>query len=125
MSFEVPVSVSANNDLKGVDAATAVTDIDGLTRQNCYVLSGTNEYGVGFYKINSDNLKAHKAYVKYAGLQNNAPRRMRFVFNQEQVATGVENVQGDKVQSTKVIENGVLYILRDGVKYNAQGQIVK
>ena len=125
MSFEVPVSVSANNDLEGVDAATAVTDIDGLTRQNCYVLSGTTQYGVGFYKINSDNLKAHKAYVKYAGLQNNAPRRMRFVFNQEQVATGVENVQGDKVQSTKVIENGVLYILRDGVKYNAQGQIVK
>ena len=125
MSFEVPVSVSANNDLEGVDAATAVTDIDGLTRQNCYVLSGTNEYGVGFYKINSDYLKAHKAYVRYEGNQNNAPKRMRFVFNQEQVATGVENVQADKVQSTKVIENGVLYILRDGVKYNAQGQIVK
>ena len=125
MSFEVPVSVSANNDLEGVDAATTVTDIDGLTRQNCYVLSGTNEYGVGFYKINSDNLKAHKAYVKYAGLQNNAPKRMRFVFNQEQTATDIEDVQGDKVQSTKVIENGVLYILRDGVKYNAQGQIVK
>ncbi|MBR3408130.1 MAG: hypothetical protein IKG86_04740 [Paludibacteraceae bacterium] len=41
------------------------------------------------------------------------------------ITTGVENVQGDNVQSTKVIENGVLYIIRDGVRYNAQGQIVK
>ena len=70
-------------------------------------------------------LKAHKAYVIYNGSQNFAPKRMRFVFNNEQTATGVENVQGDNVQSTKVIENGVLYIIRDGVRYNAQGQIVK
>ena len=120
-----PVSVTANNDLEGVDAETAVTAIDGLTTANCYVLSGTNEYGVGFYRINSDNLKAHKAYVKYSGTQNNAPRRMRFVFEQENTTTGMENVQGDNVQSTKVLENGVLYIIKNGVRYNAQGQAVK
>jgi len=50
---------------------------------------------------------------------------MRFVFNQEQIATGMENVQGDNVQSTKVLENGVLYIIKNGVRYNVQGQIVK
>ncbi len=120
------VSVNPDdNSLEGVDAITAVTSIDGLTTTNCYVLSGTNEYGVGFYRINSDNLKAHKAYVKYAGLQTNAPRRMRFVFNQEQVATGVENVQGDKVQSTKVLRDGQLVIIRNGVEYNAAGQMIK
>ena len=42
-----------------------------------------------------------------------------------QILTGVENVQGDNVQGTKVVENGVLYIIKNGVKYNAQGQIVK
>ena len=42
-----------------------------------------------------------------------------------QIPTGVENVQGDNVQGTKVVENGVLYIIKNGVKYNAQGQIVK
>ena len=42
-----------------------------------------------------------------------------------QIPTGVENVQGDNVQSTKVVENGVLYIIKNGVKYNAQGQVVK
>jgi hypothetical protein len=42
-----------------------------------------------------------------------------------QIPTGVENVQGDNVHSTKVVENGVLYIIKNGVKYNAQGQVVK
>lgn len=36
-------------------------------------------------------------------------------------ASGVENVQGDKVQSTKVLENGVLYIKYKGTKYSVQG----
>ena len=47
---------------------------------------------------------------------------MRFVYGQ---ATGIEDVQGNNVQSTKVIENGVLYIIRDGKTYNAMGQVVK
>lgn len=120
------VSVNPDdNSLEGVDVATPVTDITGLTTTNCYVLSGTNEHGVGFYKINGNTLKAHKAYVKYAGSSNNAPKKMRFVFNQEQVVTGIEDVQGNNVQSTKVIENGVLYIIRDGKTYNAMGQMVK
>ena len=121
------VSVNPDeNSLEGVDAITAVTSIDGLTTTNCYVLSGTNENGVGFYRINSDNLKAHKAYVKYVSTpgQGNAPKKMRFVFEQENTTTGVENVQGN-AQSTKVLENGVLYIIKNGVRYNAQGQVVK
>ena len=114
-------SVNPNdNSLEGVDVATPVADIAGLTRANCYVLSG--QQGVGFYLINSDYLKAHKAYVKYAGSSNNAPKKMRFVYGQ---ATGIEDVQGNNVQSTKVIENGVLYIIRDGKTYNAMGQMVK
>ena len=115
------------NDLKGVDAATPIASIDGLTQENCYVISGTAEYGVGFYRINSNELKAHKAYVLYnaPNSSNSAPKRLRFVFNQEQTATGMENVQSDKVQCTKVLENGVLYIIKNGVRYDAQGQIVK
>lgn len=115
-----PVTFTAHNSLQGVDAETTAP-------ANTYVLSGTAEYGVGFYRINSENLKAHKAYVVLAGLQNNAPRRLRFVFNEEKVATGVENTDASaKIGgSEKVIENGVLYIIKNGVKYNAQGQIVK
>ena len=115
-----------DNDLEGVNVATPVTDIPGLTVDNCYVLSGMSHdesvKGVGFYKIYGSELKQHKAYVKYAGSQNNAPKKMRFVYGQ---ATSIEDVQGNNVQSTKVIENGVLYIIRDGKTYNAMGQVVK
>ena len=105
------VSVEGNR-LEGSDDAIT-------TPSNCYVLSCENNL-VGFYHYTAGNLNAHKAYIIYSG-SNQAPRRLRFVFDQ---ATGVENVQGN-VQSTKVIENGVLYIIKNGVKYNAQGQIVK
>ena len=118
---EEAVSFSANNDLEGVDAVTTLASLS-IDADECYVLSGTNTYGVGFYKIDGSSLKANKAYVIYDGEPSGAPRRLRFVFDQ---ATSMENVQGDKAQSTKVVEDGVLYIINNGVKYNAQGQIVK
>lgn len=46
-------------------------------------------------------------------------------FYKAKVETGVENVQSDKVQCTKVIENGRLYIIRDGVRYTVTGARVK
>ena len=109
------VAVTAANSLQGVDAETTAPE-------NTYVLSGTEQHGVGFYRINSENLKAHKAYVIYSG--SNAPKRMRFVFNQEQTATGIDNASAD-IKAEKRIENGVLYIIKNGVRYNVQGQIVK
>lgn len=48
----------------------------------------------------------------------------RIVFG-PQVTTGTENVQSDQVQSTKVMIDGTLYIIRGERTYNAQGQLVK
>lgn len=110
-----PVTFTAHNSMQGVDAETTAP-------ANCYVLSGTNEYGVGFYRINSENLKAHKAFVQYTGNQNNAPKRMRFVFNQ---TTDVESIQPSAVSNQKILENGQVIIIRNGVKYNVSGQIVR
>ena len=42
-----------------------------------------------------------------------------------QVTTGVENVQGDKTQCTKVILNDHVYILRDAQLYDVTGKAVK
>ena len=106
------VTFTATNDLQGSDTQIA-------TPANCYVLAGND--GVGFYHYTASMLNPHKAYVIYSG-SNQAPKRMPFVFNQ---ATGVDQVPSDQVQSTKVIENGVLYIIRDGKKYNAQGRVIK
>ncbi len=44
---------------------------------------------------------------------------------QLQAAEGIEDVQGEKVQCTKVLRNGILYILRNGDTYTASGQEVK
>ena len=120
------VSVNPDdNSLRGVDDATTLESLS-INPLQCYVLSGKShdetESGVGFYRIYGTTLKAHKAYVIFAGSSNNAPKKMRFVYGQ---ATGIEDVQGNNVQSTKVIENGVLYIIRDGKTYNAMGQMVK
>ena len=40
-------------------------------------------------------------------------------------ATGIDNVQRDNVQCTKVLRDGVLYIMYNGTMYNVQGQRVK
>jgi len=123
ISNAAAVSFTTTNNLHGVDADTEIATVVTGT---CYVLSGNNTDGVGFFVYKAPNqLQAHKAYIDLNGSgMAQAPRRMPFVFNGEQTATGVENVQGN-VQSTKVIENGVLYIIKNGVKYNAMGQIVK
>lgn len=122
------VSFTANNDLKGVDVQTDLTAIDGLTADNCYILSGQADdlsvVGVGFYKVNKSYLKEHKAYVKYVGSQDSAPRRMRFVFEQENTATGMESIQPSAVSCQKVLRDGQLIIIRNGVEYNANGQAV-
>lgn len=50
-----------------------------------------------------------------------AKRPIMKIGNEE---TGVEQVQSNQVQSTKVIENGVLYIMHNGTKYTIQGMRV-
>ena len=108
----------ADNQLQGYDEATAAP-------ANCYVLSGRsadgNTTGVGFYEF-SGTLAAHKAYLTYGGA--GAPQRMRFIFNNEQQATGLDNTNS-AFKSEKRIEDGQLIIIKNGVRYNAQGQIVK
>ena len=53
---------------------------------------------------------------KYIGLRNVKIEGM--AFDPEQ---GVEDVQGDKMPCTKVLENGVLYLKYNGTTYNVQG----
>jgi hypothetical protein len=46
------------------------------------------------------------------------------IVENEEVATGVEDAQSN-VQSLKVLENGQVIIIRNGVKYNVQGQLIE
>ena len=116
-----PVSVE-NNALRGTDVNMEVPS------DHCYVLSGADGF-VGFYPLSAPyTLTAHKAYIDLDNLPggaNNAPRRLRFVFSEEQTATGMENVQNEENKAQKVMIDGVMYIIRGEHMYDAQGQIVK
>lgn len=114
-----PVSFDPDkNELQGVDEATT-------TPADCYVLSGhSSDYsktGVGFYLYSAPKLKAHKAYVIYSGASFAPAHRMRFIFDATQAIDNTEAA----AQSIKRLENGQLIIIKNGVRYNAQGQIVK
>ena len=116
-SEETPVTVG-ENDLLGVDAAEAAP-------ANCYVLSGPNPSNpditeVGFYQF-SGTLGAHKAYLIYSS-PNPAPKRLRFVFESTQ---DIEGVQSTEYRVQKVLRDGHIYILRNGVEYNVNGQKVR
>ena len=116
-----PVSVE-NNALRGTDVNMTVPS------EHCYVLSGADGF-VGFYPLSgSYTLTAHKAYIDLDNLPggaNNAPRRPRFVFSEEQTATGMENVQNEETKAQKVMIDGVMYIIRGEHMYDAQGQVIK
>lgn len=91
-----------------------------------YVLQNGVE-GVGFYKVTAADctLAPYRAYLScgYNAMAggSSAPMRIRF---REDTTTGVENVQA-ATNVQKMLIDGQLYILRDGVTYTVQGQIVK
>ena len=83
-----------------------------------------------FWDASAENwLNANRAYINKVTLlsvppKNLVPGRRRVSMGEtsENAATDVENTQLPMINSQKLIENGQLIIIRDGVKYNAQGQ---
>ena len=125
-----------------VDAAApqAVT-FNGVTLQGTYVpfamaAQAEVDYNGGYLFLGQNNqlywpgesgsIKPFRAYFFVnAGTSDMPVRRgMPASFSETDSATGVDDVQGGDMQ-TKIIENGRMYILRGGVRYNAHGQVVK
>ena len=66
-----------------------------------------------------------QATVRYAALSDNQAQLIR-VQTSAKMPTGVESVSQElKAKSQKLIKDGQLLIIRNGMKYNAQGQIIK
>ena len=78
-------------------------------------------------------LNANRAYIDATIIANHTtkkaeiPGRRRVCLGEtsENTTTGVDNNQLPNANIQKVIENGQLIIIRDGVKYNIQGQVIK
>lgn len=114
----------ANGALVGTyQAIAAVPQTEGGNYN--YVLQQHGEE-VAFYQVKSDDcaLSAYRAYLSCGhnhATSGPSAAPMRIVFRPK-APTGVENVQGDKVQSTKVLRNGQLFIIRNGIEYTINGQ---
>lgn len=122
----------ATNQLLGTDEETALED-DGVS--NYYALSlaaapNDTPESVGFYwMIKDENADrgaafvngAHKAYLKLGASQ--APQRF-YLFHGENNTTDILNVKSAD-ETEKFIENGKLFIRRDGVIYDATGRRVR
>lgn len=118
-----PATDMTDNDLIGT---TTLTDVSAQrVTSDIFCLRRTELFGTtAFCLYSGQYIPAGKAYLALPQIngQAGAPRNIRMVFN---TATGIEDVQGTQVQSTKVIENGQLIIIRDGKRYNAQGARVQ
>lgn len=121
ISASVGKSIGANEPVEfiGIFAPQAFTADDQST------LFVAAENRLAWASTNS-SLKAFRAYFKRttgAGAPLRKGMRARIVV-QNEVATGADNVQS-AVPCMKVLENGQLIIIRDGVKYNVQGQKIQ
>lgn len=118
-------AIEGTNKFTGTVARTAnpsTTSETGTT----YSLFNTGSEII-FARYIGAYIPANKAYLDLsASGPFSAPKRFRVQIGPAQMPTGVEAVSDQpSVASQKLIENGQLVIIRDGVKYNVQGQIIK
>lgn len=79
-----------------------------------------------YWPSTAGDIKPFRAFFEIITAANAAIRRgMPARFEEKNSTTGIDNLQGAEVFEGKLLENGQLVIFRNGMKYNAAGQIVK
>jgi len=106
------------------------TDVSGVRAANkdIFCMRYSESFSMtGFFLYEGQYVPAGKAYLPLPkpSQPSSAPRKVRFVINNEQTATGMENTNADAVEAVKYIENGQLFIRRGEAVYNLQGVRVK
>ena len=101
------------NNLSGTLIRTAKSDYT-------YVLGRVGDV-TGFYKYTADNIPANKAYLYSATPVPAGAPMIRF---EENNATDIKGVEANEA-AVKFIENGKLFIQKNGVVYDMMGTIVK
>ena len=117
---------------KGEKKDSPVDGVNGLT--GTFTAIAANSTLVGHFIIaknqiwvanDKNTLPAYRAYINADVVPTTAqvqlPGRRRVCMG-ENAATGFENVTNGENTTIKVIENGQLIIIRNGEKYNIQGQ---
>ena len=118
---DVP-ALSETNDFIGTIARVSRPVL--ASGEKIFVLSDIS--GIAFYEYTPEYIPAYRAYFRLTptGGPASAPKRAKIVMHHN-TATDVENVQSNNVQCTKMLRDGNLIILRDGIEYNVQGQRIQ
>lgn len=77
------------------------------------------------YPLSDRTLKGFRAYFEVIETPSGAPIRGARIIAGEQVVTNIDLVEMQEESMDKVIENGQLFIIRDGIRYNALGVQIK
>ena len=94
-----------------------------------YILNN-NQYRL-VQELGSAKIRGYRSYIQLEDISTTASapapgrRRISMGVQGAQVATGIEDVQSDNVQCTKVLIDGQLFILRGEKMFDAKGQLVK
>ena len=117
---DVVINVTPNIIEAGITQMIPVLKTENFTGKDNAFFLGPND---NLYNQSGDGkIMGLRAYFKFSTLTpaqlNNL--RARVVFN-ENTETGVDNLITDEAP-TKMIQNGQLVIIRNGIKYNVQGQ---
>ncbi|MEE1070734.1 MAG: hypothetical protein U0K81_09755 [Paludibacteraceae bacterium] len=133
--------VATDNELWGLNEGTKVTE-NTVKNRGMVGYLGADQVNVPdgsvvviqnhLYYAKNNYMTAGYAYFDMAAIQAltpvqesaDAPRRKLNIGFKNNAPTGIENIQGDEVQSTKVLINGTLYILRNGKMYDVTGKLV-
>lgn len=113
------------NALVGCPVRTDITSV--AATKDIFCLRYSELYSLtGFFIYSGQYIAAGKAYLPLPKAEpSSAPRRIRFVFREEQGTTGFDPTNAEAVPTTKFIENGQLYIRRGNAVYTIQGVRVK
>ncbi|MBQ9295999.1 MAG: InlB B-repeat-containing protein [Paludibacteraceae bacterium] len=120
----------AEADHNGLYGVTSEQHIAASTE--IYYFSNNQLYKADTFSGGATDLTvaANRCYIKIAevpgGVSPKPGRKyISLHMNGGQVATGIEDVQSDNVQCTKVLINGTLFILRGEKMYDTTGRFVK
>ncbi len=81
------------------------------------------EIGTLTILFQSDQEGVHEAYIELSSSEA-VPVYIPMSVLCKSKTEGIKNVQRDKVQGTKILRDGHLYLLYDGKMYDVQGRLV-
>ena len=116
----------SGNLLKGQTTTSIVAASTSGTYHYIFGYKTSSPSTCGFYNLeNGIELAAGKAYLETedALTQAGAPAVIR-ILDEENNATSIEAI-GSEDKAIKFIENGQIYILREGVVYDALGRVIR